>query len=75
LLRLPIFSKEEDGKSKPMQGENKTRWMELAAQAAVEQDPVKLLRLLTEINKLLMEKEERLLKNQQNSHNTGLPSD
>jgi len=47
-----------------MQGEKKQRWEELAAQAAVEQDPVKMLQLITEINKLLLEKEERLVKNQ-----------
>jgi hypothetical protein len=45
-----------------MQGEKKERWNVLVAKAAVEQDPVKMLALITEINKLLMEKEERLLK-------------
>lgn len=45
-----------------MQGENKARWEELAAKAAVEQDPVKMLQLITEINRLLLEKEERLVK-------------
>lgn len=44
-----------------MQGENKERWRVLCAQAAIEQDPVKLLRLITEINDLLAEKEERLI--------------
>jgi len=43
-----------------MQGEKKERWMELCAQAAVEQDPEKLLALVAEINKLLEEKERRL---------------
>jgi hypothetical protein len=42
--------------------ENTERWMELAKRAAIEQDPVKLLELITEINKLLLEKEERLIK-------------
>ena len=37
--------------------------MQLAEQAAVEQDPVKLLQLIQEINRLLAEKEERLIKN------------
>jgi len=46
-----------------MQGEKKERWMQLAEQAAVEQDPVKLLQLIQEINRLLAEKEERLIKN------------
>jgi hypothetical protein len=35
--------------------------MKLAEQAAAKQDPVKLLRLITEINRLLLEKEERLV--------------
>jgi hypothetical protein len=34
--------------------------MQLCAQAAVEQDPEKLLVLVREINRLLGEKEERL---------------
>jgi hypothetical protein len=45
-----------------MQGETKERWMELCELAAKEQDPVKLLKLVAEINDLLMKKEERLLK-------------
>jgi hypothetical protein len=45
-----------------MQGETRERWMHLAEQAATEQDPVKLLRLITEITDLLAEKEERLIK-------------
>jgi hypothetical protein len=43
-----------------MQGEKKERWMELCAQAAVEQDPQRLLELAKEINDLLEEKERRL---------------
>lgn len=43
-----------------MQGDKKERWMELCAQAAVEQDPVKLMQLVREINSLLEEKERRL---------------
>jgi hypothetical protein len=43
-----------------MQGEKKERWMELCAQAAVEQDPAKLMELVQEINALLEEKERRL---------------
>jgi hypothetical protein len=39
---------------------DKERWMELCQQAAVEQDPKKLMELVTEINRLLMEKEQRL---------------
>jgi hypothetical protein len=45
-----------------MQGESKERWRRLAEQAATEQDPVKMLKLITEINELLAEKEERLIK-------------
>jgi hypothetical protein len=43
-----------------MQGEQKERWQELCAQAAVEQDPKKLLELAKEINDLLEAKERRL---------------
>jgi hypothetical protein len=43
-----------------MQGKNLERWQELCARAADEQDPDKLLELVSEINKLLEEKEERL---------------
>jgi hypothetical protein len=43
-----------------MQGEKKELWMELCKQAAVEQDPEKLLKLVTEINRLLYEKQKRL---------------
>jgi hypothetical protein len=43
-----------------MQGEKKERWMQLCAQATVEQDPQKLMELVQEINALLEEKERRL---------------
>jgi len=36
------------------------RWMKLSRQAAVEQDPQKILELVTEINRLLDEKKVRL---------------
>ena len=45
-----------------MQGEDKERWKNLCEQATVEQDPVKLLKLITEINELLLTKEGRLLR-------------
>ena len=45
-----------------MRGENKERWMQLAEQAAIEQDPEKLLELVREIDAMLAEKEKRLLK-------------
>ena len=40
--------------------QNKERWQELCAQAAVEQDPDRLMELVKEINELLNEKEARL---------------
>jgi hypothetical protein len=44
-----------------MQGQTKERWEQLCAQAAVERDPAKLLELITEINRLLDGKEQRLI--------------
>jgi hypothetical protein len=44
-----------------MQGQGAERWRELCAQAAVEQDPQRLMELIREINRLLEEKEQRLL--------------
>lgn len=44
-----------------MKGETGERWRKLCEQAAIEQDPLKLMRLVTEINRLLLEKEERLV--------------
>jgi hypothetical protein len=41
-------------------GKNKECWRELCEQAAVEQDPGKLLELVREINDLLEEKRARL---------------
>jgi len=43
-----------------MKGETCERWRKLCEQAAVEQDPEKLLELADEINRLLDEKEQRL---------------
>lgn len=42
------------------------RWRELCAQAAVEQDPKRLLELVTEITRLLGEKYDRSLKKKAN---------
>ena len=39
---------------------NRERWMQLCGQAANEQDPEKLTELITEINRLLDAKEQRL---------------
>jgi hypothetical protein len=44
-----------------MQGKTKERWFELCEQAANEQDPKKLLVLVTEISRLLEEKKRRVL--------------
>ena len=52
-----------------MQGEIGERWKKLCEQAAVEQDPEKLLQLTEEINRLLEAKEERLQKQQANKEN------
>jgi hypothetical protein len=43
-----------------MQNELKPRWMHLCQQAAVEQDPARLLELTRQINDLLSEKWKRL---------------
>jgi len=43
-----------------LQDETKERWYELCSQAAVEQDPEKLMALVKEINELLSQKERRL---------------
>jgi hypothetical protein len=43
-----------------MQGENAERWRMLCERAATEQDPVRLMELVREINRLLEEKEQRL---------------
>jgi len=43
-----------------LKGEIGERWRKLCEQAAVEEDPHKLLELVSEINRLLAEKEERV---------------
>jgi hypothetical protein len=43
-----------------MKGESRELWRQYCEQAAVEQDPKKLLELVKEINRLLEEKEQRL---------------
>lgn len=42
--------------------ENEERWKKLCEQAVVEQDPRKLLEIAAEINRLLEEKEQRLIR-------------
>jgi len=39
---------------------DKEHWEDLCRQAAIEQDPIKLLQLITEINRLLAEKQSRI---------------
>jgi hypothetical protein len=46
----------------PMKGKTKELWELYCEQAAVEQDPDKLLELVREINRMLDEKEVRLLR-------------
>ena len=43
-----------------MQGETGERWRKLCEEAAIEQDPERLLQLAQEITRLLDEKEQRL---------------
>ena len=43
-----------------LRGETRERWQRLCEQAADEQDPEVLLKLIQEIDQLLSEKEERL---------------
>jgi len=52
-----------------MQGETGERWRKLCEQAAIEQDPQKLLQLTKEIYRLLEAKEERLQKQHANKGN------
>lgn len=61
-------SRVRQGYERTMQGEKKERWMELAEKATVEQDPVEMLKLISEINQLLMEKEQRLVKREEPPH-------
>lgn len=49
-----------------MQGPTREKWEELCQQAAVEQDPKKLLELVTKINRLLTEKQQRLIEQRKN---------
>lgn len=54
-----------------MKGETGERWRSLCEQAAMEQDPLKLMQLVGEINQLLLEKEERLQRRQQEAKRQG----
>lgn len=50
-----------------MQGETGERWRKLCEEAAIEQDPERLLQLAQEITRLLDEKEQRLKNTRQGS--------
>ena len=50
-----------------MQGEKAEQWRALCERAAVEQDPQKLVRMIEQINRLLGEKEQRLLQSRGNN--------
>ena len=50
-----------------LQGETKQRWQSLSEQAATEQDPQLVMALIEEINRLLEEKEKRLLAGRANA--------
>ncbi len=43
-----------------MIGENEELWKDLCARAAIEQDPVKLVQLTKEIDRVLAQKQQRL---------------
>lgn len=43
-----------------MVGDEKERWMQLCELATQEQDPIKLMELVAEINRILEAKEHRL---------------
>ena len=54
-----------------MDRETKERWLVLCEETAVEQDPARILVLVTEINRLLNEKQERVRqKNERISNNS-----
>jgi hypothetical protein len=53
-----------------MQGPNKELWKQLCEQAAIEQNPDRLMDLVNEINRLLDEKQERLNKVRTDSNGT-----
>jgi hypothetical protein len=53
-----------------LKGESGERWLKLCEQAAVEEDSQKLLELIAEINRLLGDKEHRLLNRAQEPEDT-----
>jgi UDP-N-acetylglucosamine 2-epimerase len=55
---LPISAPWKGGTS--MQGKTKEAWRHVCEQAAIEHDPDKLMELVSQINRMLEEKENRL---------------
>ena len=55
--------------------EKTERWKELCAQAAVEQDPKKLLELTRQINELLSGKQRRLERSDDKANGTAVGSE
>jgi len=58
-------------KEHAMRGETRELWMTLCEQAGVEQDPVRLLELVKQINDLLEEKETRMREKQLKQQSAG----
>jgi hypothetical protein len=54
---------------------DKPRWKELCELASVEQNPQKLMELITEINHLLEEKQNRLKQSGEPKSSDKIPSD
>ncbi|HJT70323.1 MAG TPA: hypothetical protein VJ731_09000 [Terriglobales bacterium] len=54
-----------------MKGETAERWRQLCEQAAVEQDPQELMKLISQITQMLDEKEQRLLRQRPESKKQG----
>ena len=59
MLSVPV-NEVADWRHHSMQGKVKESWMQLCEQAAVEQDPRRLLELVQQINQMLEEKDQRL---------------
>jgi hypothetical protein len=57
---ISFFLAPSSGYRRPLPWKTKERWMELCAQAAKEEDPERLFKLVQEISTLLEEKEARL---------------
>jgi hypothetical protein len=54
---------------------DKPRWKELCELASVEQNPQKLMELITEINRLLEEKQNRLKQSGEPKSSAKIPSE